>query len=100
LKAATGWEYSFEDAYKTGRRIVNLMRIYNIKCGLTPDLERPSVRYGSTPVDGPAKGLSIAPHWESIRNNYYKLMGWDTKTGIPLPETLKELGLEYIINDL
>jgi aldehyde:ferredoxin oxidoreductase len=94
LKTATGWEYSFEEAVKIGRRTVNLMRLYNIKCGLTPDLERPSVRYGSIPVDGPAKGLSIAPHWESIRNNYYKLMGWDTKTGIPLPETLKELGIE------
>lgn len=100
LKAATGWEYSFEDAFRNGRRTVNLMRVYNIKCGLTPDLERPSVRYGSTPVDGPAKGLSIAPHWENIRNNYYKLMGWNEQTGIPLPETLKELGLEYVTKDL
>ena len=100
LKAATGWDFTFEEGLKVGRRAVNLMRIYNIKCGLTPDLERPSSRYGSTPVDGPAKGLSIAPHWENIRKNYYRLMGWNDKTGIPLPETLKELGIEHVINDL
>ncbi len=28
--------------------------------------------------------------------NYYRLMGWDPKTGKPLPETLKQLGLEEI----
>ena len=99
LKAATGWDFSFEEAFKVGRRAVNLMRVYNIKCGLTPDLERPSSRYGSTPVDGPAKGLSIGPHWENIRNNYYRLMGWNDKTGIPLPETLKDLGLEHVITE-
>ena len=32
--------------------------------------------------------------------NYYGLMGWDPKTGKPLPDTLKELGLEELIGDL
>jgi aldehyde:ferredoxin oxidoreductase len=32
--------------------------------------------------------------------NYYGLMGWDTKTGKPLPETLKKLGLGDLIKDL
>jgi len=27
-------------------------------------------------------------------DQYYKMMGWDRKTGMPLPETLKELGIE------
>jgi aldehyde:ferredoxin oxidoreductase len=98
LNAATGWDLSFKEAFKVGRRAINLMRVYNVRCGLTPDLERPSTRYGSTPVDGPAKGLSITSHWENIRSNYYRLMGWDEEAGLPLPETLKELGLEYVIN--
>jgi aldehyde:ferredoxin oxidoreductase len=29
-------------------------------------------------------------------NKYYQLMGWDRKTGKPLPETIKELGIEDI----
>jgi hypothetical protein len=27
-------------------------------------------------------------------------MGWDRKTGKPYPETLKALGLDYIVKDL
>jgi aldehyde:ferredoxin oxidoreductase len=35
-----------------------------------------------------------------MRRNYYKHMGWDEKTGQPLPETLKELGLDSVIPQL
>jgi len=35
LNAATGWDFSFDEALKVGRRAVNLMRAYNIRCGLT-----------------------------------------------------------------
>jgi aldehyde:ferredoxin oxidoreductase len=94
LNAATGWDFTFNESFQVGRRAVNLMREYNIRCGLTPDKDRPSVKYGSTPMDGPAKGLSIAPHWDKILTKYYNLMGWNEKTGRPLPETLKELEVE------
>lgn len=100
VSAATGWDFSFEEALKVGRRAVNLMRVYNIRAGHTPDLERPSHKYCSTPADGPAKGKSIRPHLEDMLGNYYKVMGWDRKTGLPRPETLRELGLEYAIDDL
>jgi len=94
LNAATGWNMSLEEVRKVGRRIVNMMRLYNLKVGLTPDLEKPSSRYCSQSVDGPNKDKPIAPHWEKMLDKYYQLMGWDRKTGMPLPETLKELGLE------
>ena len=94
LNAATGWNMSLEKIMKVGKRIVNMMRIYNLRAGLTPDLEKPSSRYCSQPVDGPNKDKSIVPHFEKMIDKYYQLMGWDRKTGKPLPETLKELGLE------
>ena len=97
LNAATGWNMSLEEVMKVGRRIVNMMRVYNLKVGLTPDLEKPSPRYFSQPVDGPHKEKPIAPHFEKMLDKYYQLMGWDRKTGMPLPETLKELGLEHLI---
>jgi len=100
VSAATGWDFSFDEALKVGRRAVNLMRVYNIRAGHTPDLEQPSPRYCSTPVDGPAKGKSIRPHLEDMLSNYYNLMDWDRTTGLPRPETLRELGLEYVMNDL
>ena len=94
INAATGWNLSLEEVMKIGRRAVNVMRLYNLKCGLTPDKEKPSPRYCSKPVDGPNVEKPIAPHWEKMMDQYYQLMGWDRKTGMPLPETLKELGIE------
>ncbi|MBI4333902.1 MAG: hypothetical protein HY673_21780 [Chloroflexi bacterium] len=100
LNAATGWDFNWEEAWRVGRRAVNVLCAFNIRHGLTPGLEAPSVRYGSTPVDGPAKGKSIAPVFEEMRDIYYREMGWDKATGKPLPETLKNLGLASVADDL
>lgn len=100
LNAATGWNFTMAEAMAVGRRIVNQLRVFNFRHGLTKEAEAPSVRYGSTPADGPVKGISILPHWDFIRRNYYQHMGWDPRTGKPLPETLQSLGLEKCINDL
>jgi len=51
-------------------------------------------------VDGPLEGKSILPDWDAMISNFYSVMGWDKNTGLPLPETLKELGLEHLIGDL
>lgn len=98
VNAATGWDMTIDEAKKVGSRAVNIMRIFNIKAGHSPDEEKPSKRYGSTPVDGPNEGKAIMPHWEEMVDNYYKTMGWDRKTGLPLPETLRDLGLEGLID--
>ncbi|MDH5782693.1 MAG: hypothetical protein OEZ35_03390 [Candidatus Bathyarchaeota archaeon] len=100
ISAVTGWAFTPEEAKGVGLRAVNLMKAFNIRSGMTKDLDYPSTRYGSTPVDGPTKGISIMPHWEKMLENYYNLMGWEVKTGKPLPETLKRLGLEHVIKDL
>jgi aldehyde:ferredoxin oxidoreductase len=100
LNAATGWDFTVEEAYKVGLRAANLLRLFNIRAGITPEMEAPSTRYGSTPAEGIAKGKSIMQHLDEMLNNFYTLMGWDSETGKPLPETLKELDLDHIIPDL
>jgi aldehyde:ferredoxin oxidoreductase len=100
FNAVTGWNWSLEDAFTVGRRIVNLLRVFNLRHGLKVENERPSARYGSIPSDGPAQGKNIMEKWHSMVRNYYELMGWDPKTGKPLPETLKNLGLTDVIKDL
>jgi aldehyde:ferredoxin oxidoreductase len=92
--AVTGSAKSLPDMITIGKRIVNTLRLFNIHNGLTPEMEAPSTRYGSAPVDGPAEGRGILEHWPHIREVYYKNMGWDPKTGVPLPDTLKGLGLK------
>ena len=99
LRAATGWDFDIEEALQVGRRGVNLARAFNIIHGISPKLDMPSSRYGSTPVDGVAAGQNSSAVWQQMLGNYYTLMGWD-KSGVPRPETLKNLGLEHIIDDL
>jgi len=100
VAAATGWDFSASEGIEVGRRTLALLRAINLQRGLTPDLEYPSKRYGSTPVDGAAAGKSIAPYWEQMRADYYKWLGWDLKTGRPLPETLESLGLPDVVAQL
>ncbi len=100
LNLVTGWNYTEDDAIEMSERISNLFRVFNIRHGHSPDLEAPSVKYGSIPIDGPAKGKSIMAHWEEMKDEYYLLMGWDKLTGKPLPETLKRLGLGNAISDI
>jgi len=100
VNATTGWDLTWEEAICVGRRIVNLLKSFDIREGLTSDLDYPSARYGSSPADGPFKGRSIIPYWNAMLRNYYGAMGWDEETGKPLPDTLRKLGLEYVIKDI
>ncbi|MFC1976857.1 aldehyde ferredoxin oxidoreductase family protein [Chloroflexota bacterium] len=100
VSAATGWDFPTEEAMVVGRRVVNLLRVFNIRHGHTAEMDAPSPRYGSTPVDGPSEGKSIMSHWNELRSQYYEGMGWDRETGKPLPDTLRHLGLEHAIPEL
>ncbi len=100
FNAVTGWDFTVKEVQDIGFRVANLMRAFNLRHGITVDVERASPRWSSAPVDGPAKGISIAPHWDDMLDNYYQLMGWDRKTGKPLPETLRALGLDYAVDEL
>jgi aldehyde:ferredoxin oxidoreductase len=97
LSAATGWEYTKEEAMRFGRRTAALLRAFDLRCGLGPELERPSRRYGSIPVDGPAKGQAVEPHWERMLEVWYEILGYDRKSGRPRPETLRALDLPHLI---
>ena len=100
LNAVTGWHLTLEDVFTVGRRIVNQLRVFNFRHGLKKEDERPSKRYGSAPVDGPARGKDVMQKWALMLENYYTLMGWDPNTGKPLPETLRTLGLTELLKDL
>lgn len=100
ISAATGWDMGPEEAWDIGMRAVHLMRAYNLQTGLTAEHDRPSTRYGSTPVDGPSKGISIQPHFDAMLRNYYEKMGWHPETGIPTKETLEKYEIGSVWDDL
>ena len=99
VNAVTGWDMDVQEAMRVGRRAVNLLRAFNIRHGISPELDAPSRRYGSTPIDGPAAGVSIQSTWDEMLANYYRLLGWDEK-GVPKREMLESLGLGQVADDL
>lgn len=99
FNAVTGWNWTLEDAHMAGLRTITALRLFNLRHGHDPVNERPSVRYGSVPVDGPAEGRDIMAKWDEMKADYYRRMGFDPKTGIPTPETLARLGLEAYAPD-
>ena len=100
LSAINGWFFSWEEGMQVGRRIVHLLRSFNIRHGiLGREFDKPSKRYGSEPDSGPGKDRSLQKVWEKMLDAYYAGMEWDN-SGKPLPETLKKYGLEYVIKDI
>ncbi|MFN8526179.1 MAG: aldehyde ferredoxin oxidoreductase C-terminal domain-containing protein [Chloroflexota bacterium] len=97
VAAITGWDLDLPAALKIGRRISAQLRIWSFLHGMDPTLERPSKRYGSVPIDGPAAGANIMLHWADMLRNYRTLLGWDPVNGIPTDETLRELDLAHLI---
>jgi aldehyde:ferredoxin oxidoreductase len=96
VNAATGWTMNVDEAMRMGRRTAAILRAVLLRCGIGPETDYPSKRYGSTPVDGPGKGISIAEQWEKMLDVFYRDIGYDRKTTKPKPETLKALGAEWL----
>lgn len=96
LAAVTGWkDFTTEEAFEVGERVINLQRIFNLRRGLTleHDLDV-TPRLLEAPESGVAKGKSIRPFLKDMVMEYYQLMGWERETGRPSQETLRRVGLE------
>jgi aldehyde:ferredoxin oxidoreductase len=97
VNAVTGWNLTLEDALRIGRRISAMLRVWSFLHGLDPAKERPSTRYGSVPVDGPAEGANVMEHWDYMVRKFRGLIGSDPELGLPTAETLKGLELEELV---
>lgn len=100
LKAATGWDLTLEELITTGMRIQTLRQLFNVREGVAPrDFVLPDRIIGKPPLsDGPLKGVTI--DIDTLRSDYFREVGWDQNTGMPLDEKIKELSLEDYARDL
>jgi aldehyde:ferredoxin oxidoreductase len=92
LETATGVDLGGHEGFmRTGERIFNLERLFNLKAGFTGKDDTLPKRMLEEPMpEGPAKG-NVVP-LDKMLPEYYKLRDWDSN-GVPTPEKLKELGL-------
>jgi len=101
--ACTGFELTPRQLMKTGERIFNLMKAYNVRTGLTRKDDDYPVRFYEEPINGgPFKGKTMLSKEVMIKmlDEYYEVRGWDIKTSIPTRVKLIELGLEDVAKTL
>lgn len=92
LGAVTGWDIDHEMLMKTGERIYNLKRLYNIRLGVSrkDDALPPRVLTHRRGSGGSPHNL---PPLNEMLAQYYEARGWD-EFGRPKPEKLLELDLQ------
>jgi len=94
LHSATGIEAfrSSDEVMKIGERVNNLVRLFNIREGLTKDLDTLPERFFSVPLkEGPSRDRVV--ELDQLIDDYYLVRGWD-ETGVPEKDKLKELGID------
>lgn len=97
IEKSIGLELDEGEFMKTGERIINLKRIFNLECGFgAEDDKLPEFLLKS--VEGGSEGK--VPDLDEMLEEYYEFRDWDKKSGEPEKRKLKELGLEDIGEDL
>jgi aldehyde:ferredoxin oxidoreductase len=93
LYSATGIDVfgSSDEVMKIGERVNNLVRLFNIREGLTRELDTLPQRFFKEPLqEGPCRDRVV--ELDQLLLEYYLVRGWDEK-GIPENDKLKELGI-------
>jgi len=94
LHSATGIEPfgSSDEVMKIGERVNNLVRLFNIREGLTKDLDTLPERFFSEPLkEGPCRDRVV--ELDQLIEEYYLVRGWD-ESGVPEKDKLKVLGID------
>lgn len=94
FNAVTGWGMNGAELVQTGKRIITLKRLFNLRRGLSRDRDRLPRLLLQPLEDGGTEGR--VPDIETLLSGAYQEYGWDVQTGRPPPETLDRLGLSKI----
>lgn len=101
VAVATGWNFTIDELMKTGERIINLCRAFNVREGITRKDDKLPKRFSEPLPEGPYKGEAFSEDvFKRMLTQLYKLRGWDEKTGAPTRKKLEELELGYVADNL
>lgn len=100
MRNVTGWhDFSLAELMEVGERRLNMMRAFNARMGLDRHADQlPPKFFRPLTGTGPTAGFALSTEeLEAAKDEYYRLAGWDIKTGNPTPETLARLGLDWVL---
>ena len=88
VEAVTGWDL---DMGRTGRRILNMRHLFNLREGQKPTHDLlPGRSIGEPPLkEGPLKGITV--DYRKLAEGFFDAIGWDKETMEPTDEWLKDL---------
>ena len=95
----TGIEMAPEEMKRSGERINNVARLFNIREGLGRKDDTLPYKVMHQPIqdEGPSKGAYVTQEeLDLLLDDYYMARGW-TREGVPTIEKLKELGMDDLI---
>ncbi|MGM0397595.1 MAG: aldehyde ferredoxin oxidoreductase family protein [Halobacteriota archaeon] len=100
VNAMTGFDLSTSELLTTGERTYTLSKAFNIREGFGREDDRLIPRLTEPAADGPNEGEAIdEAEYERELDRYYTARGW-TISGTPLDETLEELDLPDVADDI
>jgi len=102
ITAVTGDETSVDDLLDLGARRLNMLRAFNAREGITREADTLPKRFFEQPLQGgPSNGVKIdRSEFEAALAMYYEQAGWDPVTGNPPRETLEELDLAWVADEI
>jgi aldehyde:ferredoxin oxidoreductase len=98
--AVTGWDVDLDELRVTGERIGAVRLAFALREGINPlNLDVPGVSVGSPPLKtGPTKDICI--DMDTIVSEFCREMDWDLESCRPSRNKLKELGLDWLADEL
>jgi aldehyde:ferredoxin oxidoreductase len=105
IEAATGVPFTVEDLEQCADRNRIIQRSFNHSLGLDRKDDYPPEHTFEHPLTANLGGQEIKmvldkQKYGEVLTEFYKLSGYDEKTGIPTRETLERLDLEFVAKDL
>ena len=98
IKNITGWDTGIVEMIRIADRTLTLARMFNLREGIDMSNDMLPNRFFQAHVGGPSANNKLYERkkLERARNYYYSVMGWDAH-GVPTPETLEALGIDWAV---
>lgn len=101
ITAVTGEETTAKDLLTFGARRLNLLRAFNAREGITRERDTLPKRLFEPLVGGPTDGQSVdRSEFDAALDMYYEMAGWDAETGNPTRDTLENLELGWVADEI
>jgi len=98
ITAVSGWPFTEKELLTVAERAWNLTRLFNLREGFSrQDDTLPERLFKEPSSRGPSRGQIVdRKEFEKMLSQYYEIVGWDPRTGIPTEDKLRALGIEKV----